>query len=106
MMTRALIFQQFGASEGQHRPQPLAATGDQMAGQFRNQRDFGLHPFQNDAVDGVHVIGDQRHHGFTRRRRAAIQVMNGGSHMWGDVAMPEEYGKQNSLMAGSILATS
>src|SRR3546814_13015326 len=31
VMTGALIFQQFGASEGQHRPQPLAATGDQMA---------------------------------------------------------------------------
>src|SRR3546814_2506486 len=32
--------------------------------------------------------------------------MKGDRHRWGDVAMPEEEGKHNSLLAGSIFAKS
>ena len=35
----ALIIEQPGAGEGQHRPHPLAAAGDQVAGELGDQRD-------------------------------------------------------------------
>lgn len=61
VMARTGIIKQLGAGERQHRAHPFAATGDQMARQLGNQGDFRLHPVQNDAVDLIHVGGNQRH---------------------------------------------
>ena len=38
VMAGAAVIEQRGAAQRQHRPQPLAAAGDQMPGQFRDQR--------------------------------------------------------------------
>src|SRR5581483_3491134 len=44
VMASAWIAEQGAAAEGQHRPHPLAAAGDEMAGKLRDQRDLALHP--------------------------------------------------------------
>ena len=81
VMARSGIADQVGAGECQHRPQPLAAAGDQMTGQFRDQRDARLHPVQDHAVHLVHAIGDERHDGSERRGAGAadrVDVAGGG----------------------------
>ena len=55
----ARIADQLGSSQRQHRAHALAAAGNQMACQFRDKRNFGLHTVQNHAVDLIHVAGDQ-----------------------------------------------
>ena len=68
VVARAGVAEQRGAGEGQHRPHPLAAAGDQVAGELGDQRDLALHPLEDDGVDAVHVGRDQRHHRVERRR--------------------------------------
>ncbi len=46
--------------QGQDRPQALAAGGDDMAGELRDQRHRRLHLLQDDLVDPRHIGIDQR----------------------------------------------
>ena len=55
-MALALVPSQAGRSEGQNRPQPLAAGGDDMASQLRNQSDRRMHAIDNGAVDLFQVV--------------------------------------------------
>ena len=67
VMARALVADELGPGERQHRPHPLAAARDQMPGERRDQRDFALHPLEDHRVDGVHrgggKIEDRRQRG-------------------------------------------
>ena len=47
----ALVAEQSRARERQHRPHALAAAGDQVAGERRDQRDLALHAVEDDRVD-------------------------------------------------------
>src|SRR6185436_9750038 len=49
---------QLGGGDGQHRPQPLAAGIDQMVRKLRNQLDVGYRLVEDDAVDRLHILGD------------------------------------------------
>ena len=42
----------------QHRPQPLAAGIDEVMGQLGDQLDVGDRLVEDDAVDRLHVAGD------------------------------------------------
>ena len=66
----AAIIEQAGAGQGQHRPHPLAAAGDEMAGKLRDQGDVALHPIEDDGVDMVEVGRDQLDHRIERRAAA------------------------------------
>ena len=68
LVAGAAVAEQRSAAERQHRPHALAAAGDQVAGELRDQRDLALHPLEDDRVDAVHVVGDQRHQRVERRR--------------------------------------
>ena len=61
----AAIAAQPRAGQGQHRPQPLAAAGDDMAGELRDQRHRALH-----------ALDDQR---LTRSRSAFKNRLSGSS---------------------------
>ena len=61
----AAIAAEPGAAEGQHRPQPLAAGRDDMAGELRDQRHRA-----------VHALDDHR---LTRSRSAASRRNSGSS---------------------------
>ena len=43
----------------QQRPQPLAAGGDDMRGELRDQRHRAVHPGDDGAVAGLQVGADQ-----------------------------------------------
>ncbi len=75
VMARARIIEQPRAGEGQHRPHPLAAAGDQVAGELGDQRDVALHPLEDDRVDMVEIGRDELDHRIERRRagRAAAE---------------------------------
>ena len=47
-VTLAAIAAQPRRREGQHRPQPLAAGGDDVAGQLRDERDRALHTLEDE----------------------------------------------------------
>src|SRR3546814_20810803 len=49
----ARIVEKLRRGERQHRPHPFAPAGDQMAGEFGDQRDFRLHAVENDRIDVV-----------------------------------------------------
>ena len=55
VVARAGVAEQACAGERQHRPHALAAAGDQVAGELRDQRDLALHPLEDDGIDAVHV---------------------------------------------------
>ena len=59
-LARAAIAAQARGQQGQDRPHPLAAGGDDVAGQLGDQADLALHPVEDDLVDLVAA----------RRRRA------------------------------------
>ena len=80
VVARARVTKQRGAGERQHRPHPLAAAGDQMAGELGNQRDLALHALEDDGVDAVHVGGDERHHGVERRLALRIERVERPGH--------------------------
>ena len=62
------IIEQPRAGQGQHRPHPLAAAGDEVAGQLGDQRHLALHPVEDDRVDVVEVGRDQLDHRVERGR--------------------------------------
>ncbi len=86
VVARAAIAEQARARERQHRAHALAAAGDQMAGQLRDQRDLGLHARQDHRVDEVEVTRDQLHHRFERRLTLGIEAVDRGAHVGCDVA--------------------
>ena len=80
VVARAGVAEQVGAGERQHRPHALAAAGDQVAGELRDQRDLALHPLEDHRIDPVHVLGDERDHRLERRLAFRMQRMDGGGH--------------------------
>ena len=46
--------------EGQQRPETLAASGDDVRRQLRDERDRALHPLDDEAVARLEVVGDER----------------------------------------------
>ncbi len=80
LVARSGIAKQAAAGERQHRAHALAAAGDQMAGELGDQRDLALHPLENDGVDAVHVVGDERHQRVERRLASVLQRMDGSGH--------------------------
>ena len=48
-----------GGAESEHRPQPLAAGGDDVRRKLGNEHHRALHVVENDAVHGAQVIRDQ-----------------------------------------------
>ena len=86
VVTRAGIAEQPRACERQHRAHPLAAAGDQMAGEFRDQRNVRLHAAEDDRVDEIEVTRDQLHDRFERRLRPWVEAVDGGAHVRCDVA--------------------
>ncbi len=64
-MAAARVAAELRRGEGQHRPEPLAAGRDDMAGHLRNERHRALHPFEDDPVDELQIVGhegDERAH--------------------------------------------
>jgi Putative prokaryotic signal transducing protein len=57
-MPLAAVAAQLGGGDRQHRAQPLAAGVDEMVGELGDQLDVGYRLVQDDAVDGLHVLGD------------------------------------------------
>ena len=56
----AAIAAEARCGEGQHRPQPLAAGGDDMAGELRDQRDRAAHALEDERIDALHIVLQQR----------------------------------------------
>src|ERR1051326_4315145 len=79
-MARAGIAEQAGAGERQHRPHPLSAAGNQVAGELGDERNLALHALEDHGVDAVHVGGDERHHRVERRRAGGGQRVNVRRH--------------------------
>ena len=52
----AAIATQPRATQGKHRPQPLAAAGNDMAGKLWNQRNRAMHALDDQPVDAFEVI--------------------------------------------------
>ena len=59
-LPRAAIAAQPGRQQGQDRPHPLAAGGDDVAGQLGDQADLALHLVEDDPVDLLELAGDER----------------------------------------------
>ena len=55
----ALIADQLGGGDGQHRPQPFTTGINQMVSEFRDHLDIGYGLVENDAIDGTHVLAHQ-----------------------------------------------
>ena len=49
-----------GRGQRQQRPQPLAAGGDDVAGELRNQRHLAAHAADDDLIHLGQVAGDKR----------------------------------------------
>ena len=59
-LPRAAIAAQSRREQREDRPDPLAAGGDDVARQLRDQADFALHPVEDDPVHLVELDGDER----------------------------------------------
>ncbi len=57
----ALVAAHAGGGDGEHRPEPLAARIDQVAGDFRDELDVRAGPRQDDLVDALHRLPRQPH---------------------------------------------
>ena len=55
-------------------------TSDQVARQFGDQRNLGLHPLQDHGIDRIHVRGGQRDHRIERRGTRLPERMHSRSH--------------------------
>jgi hypothetical protein len=55
-----------GGRQRQHRPQPLAAGGNDVARQLGDQRDRALHVLDDQLVDPVQVVAHQLGQAFQR----------------------------------------
>ena len=71
----AFIAAQPRRAQGQHRPQALAAGGDDMAGKLRYQQHLALHLFENDFVYARQIGRGQRHQPFERRCLALFALV-------------------------------
>ena len=80
VVARAGIAQQAAASERKHRAHALAAPGDQMTRELRNQRYVALHPFEDDGIHAIHVARDERHHRVQRGSALRCKGMNCCDH--------------------------
>ena len=80
VVARAGIVEQRGAGERQHRPHPLAAAGDEVAGKLRDQRDLRLHAREDDGVDRVHRFGGEREQRVERGRPRVGKRVDRGGH--------------------------
>jgi hypothetical protein len=60
VMARSVIAAEPRRGHGQHRPQALAARGDQMTRELRDQPDRALHAREDQRIDGRHVGGGER----------------------------------------------
>ena len=60
-MSVAAIAAHLRRRQSQHRPQPLAARVDQVAGKLGDHVDMGPGMEQDGLVDPRHVLGDQLH---------------------------------------------
>ncbi len=69
-MAVAAIAAQPGAAQGQHRPQPLAAAGDDMTGELRDQPDRAVHAIDDQPVDLFEVALQQPRQRVERRLEA------------------------------------
>ena len=67
VMASALIAAQLRPGDRQHRAHALAAAGNQMTGQSRDQRDLALHLVKDYGIDVVHARCCQGKHGRQRR---------------------------------------
>ena len=59
MCRLAAVAAEPGAAQGQHRPQPLAAARDDMAGELRDQRHRALHALDDQPVDAFEVASEK-----------------------------------------------
>ena len=67
-MAVAAVAGELGHRQREHRPQPLAARGDQVVGDFRDHGDVGAGARQDGRVDALHVGGHQVVEAFERAR--------------------------------------
>jgi hypothetical protein len=80
------IAAELGGGQRQHRAQPLAARGDDMAGELGDQHHRALHPLEDDGVDVAQVLADQGMQGIERTVAAgallyfALIQPNDGAH--------------------------
>jgi hypothetical protein len=96
------IIEQSGAGQGQHRPHPLAAAGDQMTSELGNQGDVALHPVENDGIDVVEVGGDQLDHRIECRRPLGADGDDRGGHDGGDLRRDCGNDKAVNSASGSL----
>ena len=59
-MPRPRVAAQPRGGQGQQRAQPLAAGGDDVRGELRDERDGAVHPRHDRAVAGRDIVLDQR----------------------------------------------
>ena len=65
------IVAQLGGRQRQHGAQPLAARIDEVMGELEDHLDFGDRLVENDAVDRLHVLGNEVEERFEAFRRAS-----------------------------------
>jgi hypothetical protein len=58
-MALAAMAAQPGRGEGEDRTDALAARGDKITGQLRDQLDRALHPLQDQGVHRLQILGDE-----------------------------------------------
>ena len=58
-MTAAAIAAEPRRGQRQHRAEPLAAGGDEVAGELRDQRHRALHALEDEGVDLPQVLADE-----------------------------------------------
>ena len=59
LMAPAAIAAHAARGQGEHGAQPLAAGGDEMTGELRDQRHGTVHILQDQSVDDVQILGHQ-----------------------------------------------
>src|SRR5262249_33621499 len=77
LMAKALVTAKPRGGHGQHRPQTLASSGDQMSGKLRDERHRTLHALQDQLIDRGHVLrqeGNEIVEVGSRRAAALVQV--------------------------------
>ena len=87
VVARTRIVEQPGRCQRQHRPHPLSAAGNQVAGQFGDQRNLRLHPFKDDSIDVIHFSRNEVDDGIKRRlsvRPDAMKRCRHDGHFSGD----------------------
>jgi len=70
------IAAQPGAAQGQHRAQPLASTGYDVAGELRDQRHRALHALDDQLVDPLQLTAKQPAQWVERRFPASVHPID------------------------------